>query len=458
MNTAWGFDCGSDSLKFVQVKEDEGQVQTVAHGCYQYGATGVFEEFPEEHLGSALRRFLADYSIDRKDTVVISVPGRLVLSRFTRLPPVAEHRYADIIAYEADQQIPFDLEEMSWYWHARKAADMPDINASILAIKKDLVEAQLEVFEKAGFAAIHAVQSDAVALYNALESLGLFGKRAVVLDIGWNSTELIIAGSDDFWIRTIPIGGEGFVKCISKSFKLSAAKAKKLLETVAESKYATQLLQSLKPVFADLLQEVQRSVGFWQSTHRNEIDNLYVTGGVSQVPGLKEYLATNLGIHPVTKLCMQADQPGVLESNPVFWPAYGLALQGLGKAEVKGNFIPQSKSLAAALSAAKNYLSKPRLPAFVSQFTMVELLVVVGIVALVIALVLPLFQYTERQHARGGAATTAVIRIQTSADGSISIFSEFNPPFNEADSQANSNGHRLAKKIVAEHGFFSREN
>jgi membrane peptidoglycan carboxypeptidase len=76
------------------------------------------------------------------------------------------------------------------------------------------------------------------------------------------------------------MGGNAFTKAIADTFKLSFEKAEKLKRTAPMSKYARQILQAMKPVFADLAAEIQRSLGFYSSAHPNaKIARIVALGG-----------------------------------------------------------------------------------------------------------------------------------------------------------------------------------
>ena len=70
------------------------------------------------------------------------------------------------------------------------------------------------------------------------------------------------------WTRTIQIGGNNFTEALVRAFKLSFPKAEQHKRTAASSKYARQIFQAMRPVFADLVQEIQRCIGFYTSLHR----------------------------------------------------------------------------------------------------------------------------------------------------------------------------------------------
>src|SRR5207244_10269400 len=68
---------------------------------------------PDQLVREALTQFLSRNNL-KGDTVVISVPGQSGLARFVKLPPVEEKKIADIVRFEAKQQIPFPLDEVVW--------------------------------------------------------------------------------------------------------------------------------------------------------------------------------------------------------------------------------------------------------------------------------------------------------------------------------------------------------
>ena len=94
-------------------------------------------------------------------------------------------------------------------------------------------------------------------------------QATVVLNIGAENTDLVVCTKSAVWQRCILIGGNAFTKAIADTFKLDFEKAEKLKRTAPVSKYARQILQAMRPVFTDLASEVQRSLGFYNSSNPN---------------------------------------------------------------------------------------------------------------------------------------------------------------------------------------------
>ncbi|MGB2986133.1 MAG: pilus assembly protein PilM, partial [Phycisphaerae bacterium] len=149
-----------------------------------------------------------------------------------------------------------------------------------------------------------------------------------------------------------------------KSFKLSFSKAENLKRTADSSKYARQIFQAMRPIFADLVQELQRSIGFYSSTHRDtHVEKVVCVGNAFKLPGLRKYLQQNLGL-PVErpesfKMVVPSGAAGEAEFKEQllsFAVAYGLALQGLELTKVTSNLLPTE--------IAKQVVWRKKRPAF----------------------------------------------------------------------------------------------
>lgn len=346
--TAWGLDVGRCALKAVKLRAGENNaVELVAYDYIEHAKILSQPDADRAELfRGALEKFLSRNDIS-KDGVVVSVPGQSTLARFTKLPPVAPKRIPDLVRFEADQQIPFDMDEVIWDYQTFQQSGLPDLEVGIFAMKRELLREHLLHYEQVAIEPI-AVQSTPLAVYNAAHFDGLLGKETtILLDIGAENTDLIIATPDTFWTRTVPIGGNTFSQSLVKSFKLSFAKAENLKRTADSSKYARQIFQAMRPVFADLVQELQRSIGFYASTHRDaKVEKVVGVGNAFRLPGLRKYLQQNLGM-PVERLDsfhnakLVSREAGRFQQEVLsFAAAYGLALQGLDRAKVTSNLLP----------------------------------------------------------------------------------------------------------------------
>ncbi|MCZ6602597.1 MAG: pilus assembly protein PilM [Planctomycetota bacterium] len=108
---AWGLDLGKSSLKAVKLHKDKDEVAILSVAHIEYGAAGGDAR---AGVRSALRTFLDTHTV-KGDKIVVAMPGRMAFSRFIKLPPLSEVKKVDeIVRYEAQQQIPFPIDEVVW--------------------------------------------------------------------------------------------------------------------------------------------------------------------------------------------------------------------------------------------------------------------------------------------------------------------------------------------------------
>ncbi|MHC4442716.1 MAG: type IV pilus assembly protein PilM [Planctomycetota bacterium] len=346
--TAWGIDLGQCALKAICLRVEGDKVEAVDHLYIEHPQILSKPDADRTHLiEEAMDSFLKDHQLD-KETLVVGVPGQHTLARFTKLPPVDKKKIPEIVKYEAQQQIPFDMEEVIWDYQVFQEPEAMETEVGIFAMRRELLREQLQFLTIRDLEPA-VVQSAPLALYNALKFDGLCGQEgAAILDIGTQNTDLIVVDGDSLWTRNIPIGGNNFTEALLKTFKLSFNKAEDLKRSAASHKYARQIFQAMRPTFADLVAEIQRSIGFYTSSRRGiKLGKLIAMGNAFKLPGMQKYIQQNLGmevIRPTTFSKLSASQapnaPQLIDQLLSFGVAYGLALQGLGQASITSNLLP----------------------------------------------------------------------------------------------------------------------
>jgi type IV pilus assembly protein PilM len=350
VKTVWGIDIGQCALKALKLRDVGGQLEVEEFEVLQHPKILSEPEVDRDQLiRDALQRFLASHNTVGSQ-VVISVPGQASFSRFVKLPPVQASRIPDIVRFEAEQQIPFPINEVIWRYQTFRDPDSPDVEVGIFAMKRSDVAEMLHHFNDVALP-VDIVQVAPLALYNFMMHDEQFdGEGATILaDVGADKTDLVIADKGRLWTRTIQIGGNNFTEALVRTFKLSFDKAEELKLSAASSKYARQIFQAMRPVFADLVQEIQRSIGFYTSLHReSRFKKLVGLGNGFRLPGLQKFIEQNLNVSVArvdafNKLTLSAsvNAPGFHENVPALAVAYGLAIQGLNKQRVSTNLLPE---------------------------------------------------------------------------------------------------------------------
>src|SRR4051812_15030795 len=347
--SAWGIDIGNRALKAIKLVRDGDRFRVDDFEIIEHEQIlSQAGDNKESMLQTALAHFMERH--ETKNSVVgVSVSGQQSFARFIKLPPVEPKKIPEIVRFEAIQQIPFPLDDVEWSYQLFQEPDSPDVEVGIFAMKKELVNRQIAYFTNLGLN-VQAVQMNPLAVYNAMFYDDRVSQTTMFMDSGAENTDLIIAEGQSVWLRTLPIGGNNFTEALAKSFKLTFAKAEELKRNAATSKYAKQIFQAMRPVFADLVAETQRSIGFYASVHRDaRIGKIVALGSTFQLPGLQKYLQQNLQL-PVEKLDgFKANPPTDAKLAAPFQEgiitlagAYGLAIQAMNQSKITSSLLPQT--------------------------------------------------------------------------------------------------------------------
>jgi type IV pilus assembly protein PilM len=370
IGSVWAIDIGNSSLKALRLSNESGTLEVIGFDHIQHGkilsGTGVKEQEKQELVALSLRQFVQQNDLGR-DEIIVAVPSANSFARFVNLPPVEQKRIPEIVKFEASQQIPFDINEVAWDWQLMSEVEAAEAKVGIFAIKNDVVTAELEHYSRENLQ-VSYVQIAPMALYNYIvfdrpDLTHSDAQATVVLNVGAENTDLVVCTKSDVWQRTIPMGGNAFTKAIAETFKLNFEKAEKLKRTAPMSKYARQILQAMKPVFTDLAAEIQRSLGFYSSSHQNvKLVRVIALGGGTKMRGLLQYLQQSLQM-PIERpdsfrrvgINAAVSAAKFHESVCDFGIVYGLAVQGLGLGRIESNLLPRSVARTMAWAGKAKY-------------------------------------------------------------------------------------------------------
>lgn len=361
--SVWGIDIGQYALKALKIRylEGAGQVAAVAFDYIPFPKIlSQPDAVPEELIPEAINTFLGRNQV-KDDLIAISVPGHAALTRFIQLPPVESGKLAEIVKYEARQQIPFALDEVIWDYQPlgsgiEESGYLLDAEVGLFAMKREQVFQQLRPFQNAKLE-VELIQIASLGLFNFLcyDELGLRpGDPAdgeeyhIVLDMGCDNTTLMVSNGGKIWIRNVPLGGNHFTRALTKEMKLSFAKAEHLKCNATKSPDPRAVFQALRPVFNDYVSEIQRSIGFFSSVNRTaKIGKVIGLGNGFKLAGLQKFLQQNLQYEverPDTFKGLAGDavlnSPLFADNILSFAVPYGVALQTLGLTSIRTTLLP----------------------------------------------------------------------------------------------------------------------
>lgn len=351
-NVCWGIELGAGAVKAIKLQREGDEVKVLAFADIPHKKVLSTPELDQmDATRVAMGQLISQHDGLRGASIAIAIPGHSAFARFAKLPPVEPKKIPDIVKFEAVQQIPFPIDQVEWDFQVFQSPDNPDVEVGIFAVTRDKIQDRLTMWNEVGVAPDY-VTIGPVAAYNALAFDQNFNDKTpgtVILDVGTTSTDLVIAEPGRVWVRTFPIGGHQFTEALVTAFKLSYAKAEALKRQAEQSKHARHVLQALRPVFSDLTQDVQRSIGYYQSSHKDaNLTRLIALGSTFNLPGLRKYLGQQLQMEVIrlekfNRLTLDGAQAAEFEAATInMATAYGLALQGLGfKHGIMVNLVPK---------------------------------------------------------------------------------------------------------------------
>jgi type IV pilus assembly protein PilM len=291
-------------------------------------------------VADAIRRLLDGSRIKTRD-IVASLSGNAVIVKKINLPVMTEAELSESIHWEAEQYIPFDIQDVNLDYQILSAhsGDKASMEVLLVAAKKDKITDYTDVIKKTGCTPV-VVDVDAFAVQNAYEANYDIEPGAVValLNAGASGVNInIVSGEQSLFTRDISMGGNAFTEAIQKELGLPFDSAERVKKgEPADGIEPSDVAPILRTVTENLLLEIQKTFDFFKATAASDrIDRVLISGGTSRVDGFLQRLGDRFGapvemFDPFRKIQFDARKFGVERVEdvaPTSAVAVGLALR-----------------------------------------------------------------------------------------------------------------------------------
>ncbi len=366
------FDAGSSLLKMAEFSAERNRIQLTDFDVSPLSAPAEASlEEKNRILASQMKASLSLKKIKTK-SILVSLSGQSAFTRFVKLPAVEETKVKQIIRYEAQQQVPFPIEDVEWDHHIIGKTPTGEIDIVLVAVKNDLIASFLHEFKKVGLE-VTVVDVAPLCIYNCLRHAEQeFAECTAVLDFGAGAANVIISEGDDLWARTIPFGGSNITAAIAKELNLDEADAEKLKHTAwvpgtsgGEPQDATEQQRKAANVIGSftnrMMAEFSRSIGFYRSQPgHSAIRRILLCGGSSRLRNFKEFFSDKLKVDvdflaPLKRVQVspKVDREELNRFSDVLAGVVGLGLRGAEMGKVRINLLPKSIARQKELSKKK---------------------------------------------------------------------------------------------------------
>ncbi len=309
-----------------------------------------------------------------KEKVRYSMSGQSVFTRFVKLPPLNEDNIDELVKFEAQQHVPFPIDEVVWDWQLLESSG-PEKEVALVAIKG---EALTEINETVSEAGLGTKEVDAapMALYNAFRyNYPDVQESVLLMDIGAKATNLVYIEGNRLFTRSIAVGAASITTAIAKEYNVSFAEAEtqKVTNGVVSlggshtdqlDEASAQLATVIRNALNRLPAEVARTNNYYRSQHEgNAPTKIYLAGGGANLPYLPEFLEEKLRIpielfNPLKKVsvskAIDVEQLG-MEAHMI-GELVGLALRGIGEAPINIDLVPDVVASERATAQRKPFL------------------------------------------------------------------------------------------------------
>jgi type IV pilus assembly protein PilM len=208
-------DLGTSTIKVAEFGIGKGGTMTMLRfGLAELGLDPNKEEERGKFITPTLAKLFKENRIKAKE-VLLSISGQSVFMKFVKLPPVDPAQVEQVVQFEAQQNVPFPIDEVTWdYQMMPTRGTGNEAEAVIVAIKKEVLEAEVEAVERVGVK-VRQVDVAPFALLNAFRYSELqTDECSLIIDMGARSTNLVFVEKNSFWIRNVPIAGNQISQAI----------------------------------------------------------------------------------------------------------------------------------------------------------------------------------------------------------------------------------------------------
>ncbi len=268
----------------------------------------VLEDFKMQELAydysvqedwlEALRSTLKTMNVSGKATVI--APSMLLLTKTIKIPHVEAARRKEVISFEAEKNIPYPINEVSWDYQII-SDDGVESEIFLTSMKSSSADEFCEMLSSVGIVP-DSIESSSILDYNTWKYCGL-ENDVVILNIGARFSNMLVVREDGLFARSIPVGGNALTQAIGDSMGQNFEVAEDLKRryfknnedvemSVTASNATEHFTASAKSVMQRISLELKRSILNYRRTGRVATPKkIYLTGRGALLPGFAEYLA-----------------------------------------------------------------------------------------------------------------------------------------------------------------------
>ena len=334
-----GLDIGSGCLKVVQLKDTKGGYELELFDILPLPPELIVDGaiIDSLRLADSLKELIRKAKIKTKDVTVGLAGHSSVIVKRVSLPEMSEEELSESIKFEAEQYIPFDIEDVNLDFQILGPKEEPgQMDVILVAVKKDIINDFLSVVKEAGLNPV-IVDVNSFALENIYEVNYEIepDKNIAIVNIGASTINMnILKGGLSVFTRDSAVGSNIHTEALQREFNITYETAERLKKgEPVENVSSEDALSAIELASEEIIGEVNRSIEYFNE----DINEVVLSGGCALIKDFPKLLADKLGIEVKVmnpfkniKIPKRFDITYIEEIVPLAAVAAGLALRQPG--------------------------------------------------------------------------------------------------------------------------------
>ena len=338
----FGLDLGSSSIKIAQLRELHGSPSLVTYGDIEVAGNLLSSdsEIDQNRVSELIKQLAQDAKVTTKN-VVASLSASQSYTAIIRTPKLSHNELAESIKFQADKVIPMAMDQVKLDWAVvGEVPETDEVDVLLVAAPNNTANKYLNIIQKAGLELL-ALEINPIAQSRSLIGPADKPKCIIIVDIGSVASDIaILSNTVPQLVRSVAIGSKALNRVVSQNLGIDAGQADQFIKKFGmdQTKIEGQVFKTLKPVVDHLVEEINKSITFFQEKNPTQrVEKIILTGGTTALPGLPLFLANATGLTiEVGNPWQNISYPKELESSLAglslsYATAIGLAMRNFQK-------------------------------------------------------------------------------------------------------------------------------
>ncbi|MCF7889417.1 MAG: pilus assembly protein PilM, partial [Victivallales bacterium] len=358
-------DIGAASIKIAEFTYPTPNEMVLEKFIYEeYAGEADSNESRLPLLAEALKKILSENKF-RTSKVFLSISSQTTFVRFIKLPPASkqETQVNQLVRFEAKQNIPYPIEEVTWDYQLLSPVDesTEEISVMIAVIKNDIINNFIKILEGNKLQA-EFVDITPTTFFNAAKANRVGEEEpSLILNMGSFCSTLVFINQNQFYARTIPVAGNTITQQIMKELDVSHEEAENMKRNIGfvalggayeevDSEVSTIVSKIIRNVMTRLHSEINRSINVYRSQQKSPPPKkLYLAGGSSIINFTERFLSTKLKMETeyfnpfsVVKISPSVDKNELANYAHMTAEVIGLGLRHITTCPIEISLLPRS--------------------------------------------------------------------------------------------------------------------